>query len=75
MNAFTIEIIKYWHSFIVGFCKVEFLCYAKEPNWLGVAVIGVMVCVMFFACMYFLFCVMVILYLLFLSIYDSLFRR
>ena len=71
MNAFTIEIIKYWHSFIVGFCKVEFLCYAKEPNWLGVAVIGVMVC----ACMYFLFFVMVILYLIFLSIYDSLFRR
>ena len=21
--------------FIGGFCKVEFLCYAGEPNWLG----------------------------------------
>ena len=26
-----------WFSdtFIPGFCKVEFLCYAGEPNWLG----------------------------------------
>ena len=22
-------------SFINGFCKVEFLCYLGEPNWLG----------------------------------------
>ena len=22
-------------SFIGGVCKVEFLCYAGEPNWLG----------------------------------------
>jgi hypothetical protein len=22
-------------SFIDGFCKVEFLCYQGEPNWLG----------------------------------------
>ena len=22
-------------SFINGFCKVEFLCYQGEPNWLG----------------------------------------
>jgi len=27
-----------WNNFIVGFCKVEFLCYAGEPNWLGWAV-------------------------------------
>ena len=30
---------EYWHSFKVGFCKVEFLCYAREPNWLGLAII------------------------------------
>lgn len=22
-------------AFIDGFCKVEFLCYAGDPNWLG----------------------------------------
>jgi hypothetical protein len=26
-------------SFIDGFCKVEFLCYHGEPNWLGWAVL------------------------------------
>ena len=26
---------KMWDSFIRGFCKVEFLCYAGDPNWLG----------------------------------------
>jgi len=25
-----------WNDFITGFCKVEFLCYAGDPNWLGV---------------------------------------
>jgi len=24
-----------WQAFIHGFCKVEFLCYNREPNWLG----------------------------------------
>jgi hypothetical protein len=24
-----------WEGFIRGFCKVEFLCYAGDPNWLG----------------------------------------
>ncbi len=24
-----------WDEFIFGFCKVQFLCYAGEPNWLG----------------------------------------
>ena len=27
-----------WNAFKVGFCKVEFLCYAGDPNWLGWAV-------------------------------------
>ena len=22
-------------EFIASFCKVEFLCYAGDPNWLG----------------------------------------
>ncbi len=30
-----------WAKFIYGFCKVEFLCYAGEPNWLGWAVMVV----------------------------------
>jgi len=24
-----------YDKFITGFCKVEFLCYQGEPNWLG----------------------------------------
>jgi len=28
-------------SFYDGFCKVEFLCYLGEPNWLGWMVIGI----------------------------------
>ena len=30
-----------WDSFIAGYCKVEFLCYAGEPNWLGWIPIGI----------------------------------
>ena len=30
---------EFWYKFIVAFCKVEFLCYAREPNWLGLAII------------------------------------
>lgn len=31
------------NDFIEGFCKVAFLCYAGDPNWLGwvVLVVGV----------------------------------
>tara|TARA_B100000959_G_C14884837_1_gene584142 strand:+ start:816 stop:1016 length:201 start_codon:yes stop_codon:yes gene_type:complete len=33
-----------WDSFISGFCKVEFLCYTGEPNWLGwLVVIGAII--------------------------------
>ena len=39
---------EFWYKFIVAFCKVEFLCYAREPNWLGVAVIGFGGLVVFF---------------------------
>ena len=28
-------------SFIGGFCKVEFLCFDNEPNWLGWGVLGI----------------------------------
>ena len=27
--------------FMEGFCKVEFLCYAGELNWLGWMVLGI----------------------------------
>lgn len=30
-----------WDKFIVGFCKVEFLCYQGDPNWLGYIVLGI----------------------------------
>jgi len=30
-----------WHNFVVGFCKVKFLCWHGEPNWLGWIVIVV----------------------------------
>ena len=30
-----------WDSFKNSFCKVEFLCYAGDPNWLGWLVIGI----------------------------------
>lgn len=39
---------EYWHSFKVGFCKVEFLCYSQEPNWLGWIIIGICGVVVFF---------------------------
>lgn len=41
--------IDYWYPFIVGFCKVNFLCYeTTKPNWLGWAVIGFGGIVVFF---------------------------
>jgi hypothetical protein len=27
-------------SFLTSFCKVEFLCWQGEPNWLGVVAFG-----------------------------------
>ena len=29
-----------YDGFIAGFCKVEFLCHAGEPNWLGWGLLG-----------------------------------
>lgn len=29
-----------WDEFIFSFCKVEFLCWGGEPNWLGWIVLG-----------------------------------
>jgi len=30
----------FWGNFIPGFCKVEFLCYEAEPNWMGWILLG-----------------------------------
>ena len=30
-----------YDDFLNGFCKVKFLCYAGDPNWLGWAVLGI----------------------------------
>ena len=30
-----------WDWFTSGFCKVEFLCYAGDPNWMGWGVLGI----------------------------------
>lgn len=38
-----------WDSFIDGFCKVEFLCYAGDPNWLGWIVLFFGGCIALFA--------------------------
>ena len=33
-----------WNKFINGYCKVDFLCFNNEPNWLGwIPLIGVSV--------------------------------
>ncbi len=29
-----------WEMFLKGFCKVEFVCYQVEPNWLGWIILG-----------------------------------
>ena len=34
------ELAELWGNFIAGFCKVQFLCYGGEPNWLGWIVIA-----------------------------------
>jgi hypothetical protein len=34
---------EYWDRFIFGFCKVEFLCWQGEPNWLGFMVLALAV--------------------------------
>lgn len=31
---------RYWVKFINGYCKVDFLCYNGNPNWLGWIPIG-----------------------------------
>ena len=31
----------FWNTFVPGFCKVEFLCYDAEPNWLGWLILGI----------------------------------
>ncbi len=30
----------YWNEFLFRFCKVGFLCWQGEPNWLGLIVLG-----------------------------------
>ena len=30
-----------WDKFLFGFCKVGFLCWNGDPNWLGWILIGV----------------------------------
>ena len=36
-----------WDSFISGFCKVAFLCYAGDPNWLGWIVLVIFALIIF----------------------------
>ncbi len=30
-----------WSDFLVGFCKVDAVCWYGEPNWFGWLIIGV----------------------------------
>ena len=43
-----------WQSLVVEFCKVEFVCYAKEPHWLGWIIIGIGCVTVFYLCVYIL---------------------
>lgn len=48
MWDFLIEIERkirneYWNFLITGYCKVEFLCYNGEPNWLGWIPLGFLI--------------------------------
>ena len=36
-----------WEQFLVGFCKVQFLCYDWQLNWLGWIVIVILGIVIF----------------------------
>lgn len=39
----------YWEGWHENFCKVEFLCYMGEPNWLGYVVFyGILISVWWF---------------------------
>lgn len=33
--------LELWNYFIAGFCKVEFLCWHGDPNWLGWVVLAI----------------------------------
>ena len=39
MNDLASHLNSFWNSFINSFCKVEFLCFDNEPNWLGLIVL------------------------------------
>ena len=41
LNSFWNSFINssFWNGFINSFCKVEFLCFDNEPNWLGLIVL------------------------------------
>ena len=44
MNDLTLanvinHLTSFWNSFINSFCKVEFLCFNNEPNWMGYIVL------------------------------------
>ena len=30
----------FWETVVPGFCKVEFVCFQNEPNWLGWIILG-----------------------------------
>ena len=35
-------VIMFWDSFVSGFCKVSFVCWNDDPNWLGWILIGLL---------------------------------
>ena len=36
-----------WDQFIVGFCKVEAVCWNGDPNWFGWILIAVLAFILF----------------------------
>jgi drug/metabolite transporter (DMT)-like permease len=35
-------VITFWDSFLNGFCKVSFVCWNGNPNWLGWILVGLL---------------------------------
>ena len=47
LGSASLKMKEYWDQFIFGYCKVEFLCWQSDPNWLGWIVIGIFALILF----------------------------
>ena len=35
MDELWVRLVLLWNDFVIGYCKVDVVCWAGEPNWLG----------------------------------------